>query len=283
MKTATLGTALALPLLLSACGGAKTTTDGAPPVADQTADAEVGTGSDGPPAVDAASTDGPADRAGWRSLFDGTSFAAWQTYLGPPAAGEAPLGLDDDPRGVFTIATVDGAPAIRISGEVWGALISRDTFCDFRLRGEYKWGTLVWPGLGVRDAGFMYMSTGPLGAVNAGGPALSNLPGTGAFMVSLEFQVTPTDVGSLMNLGPISFTPRSRIVPTERANDWNAIEIVVSGGVATQSLNGVEVARGDGFTIAWPGQAAEPLTCGKLQVQSEGSEIYWRGIEIEPL
>lgn len=282
MKTATSGIAFALGLLLAACGGTGSTSDGAAPDGDQTSDAEAES-SDAAPDTDATSADGPEGEAGWRSLFDGTTFAGWQTYLGPPAAGDAPLGLDDDPRGVFTIATVDGAPAIHISGEVWGALISRETFCGFHLRAEYKWGTRVWPGLGYRDAGFMYMSTGPLGAVNAGGPALSNPPGTGAFMVSLEFQVTPTDVGALMSLGPISLTPRERTVPTERANDWNEIEIIVSGGVATHRLNGAEVARDEGFSITWPGQTTEPLACGKLQVQSEGAEIYWRRLEIEPL
>jgi hypothetical protein len=72
-------------------------------------------------------------------------------------------------------------------------------------------------------------------------------------------------------------------VPTERPNDWNAIEIVVSRGVATHTFNGVEVARGEGFAINWPGEAPAPLTCGKLQVQSEGAEIFWRRLEIEPL
>jgi 3-keto-disaccharide hydrolase len=227
--------------------------------------------------------DAGPDAASWRSLFDGSSFAGWQRYLGKPTVDEAPLGLENDPRGVFSVVTVDGGPAIRISGEVWGALISDESFCDLRLRADYKWGTEIWPPLNYRDSGIMYLSTGPLGAVNAGGPDLSNPPGSGGFMVSLEYQITPTDVGSMTGLGPITLTPLGRTVPTESAG-WNHVEILVQAGVVTHRLEGVEVARGRDVTITWPevtGDLPVPLACGKLQIQSEGAEIFFRNVEIQ--
>jgi hypothetical protein len=220
---------------------------------------------------------------GWRPLFDGASLAGWTRYLGKPSEAEAPLGIDNDPRGVFSVVTADGTPAIRITGEIWGALISDDSFCDFHLRAAYRWGTQIWPPLNYRDAGLMYLSIGPVGAVNAGGPALSSPPGSGGFMVSVEYQITPTDVGSMTGLGPITVAPLGRTVPTERA-DWNQIEIVVEAGVVTHRLNDVEVARGGDITISWPevtGDLPVPLTCGKLQIQSEGAEILFRSVEIE--
>jgi Domain of Unknown Function (DUF1080) len=289
---------LALGATLAACGdsppGARA---GAP---DATADGAVGATPDGSvPGSDAGDTSSVADASpgeggvsggdgadpdaglAWRSLFDGTSLAGWDRYLGKPSATEAPLGLDNDPRGVYSIATVDGAPAIRITGEIWGALISKETFCDFHLRAQYKWGTQIWPPLNFRDGGLMYLSTGPLGAVNAGGPALSNPIGSGAFMVSIEYQISPTDVGAMPALGPITFTTLGRTVPTERTGDWNHIDIVVQSGVATHALEGVEVARGQGFVLDWPGQTPTALACGKLQLQSEGAEIFFRAIEIQ--
>jgi hypothetical protein len=229
----------------------------------------------GPDAADGA--DGAQT---WRSLFDGLSLAGWDRYLGEPAPGQDPLGLENDPQGVYSVVSVDGAPAIRISGEVWGALISRETFCDFHLRGQYKWGSLIGPSLGFRDSGLMYLSTGPLGAVNAGGPALSDPIGSGAYMVSVEYQISPTDVGAIAALGPIALTLLDRTVPAERADDWNDVDVVMSGGVVTHLLNGVEVARGQGFVLQWPGQPDAPLGCGKLQIESEGSEIFFRGLEI---
>jgi Domain of Unknown Function (DUF1080) len=235
--------------------------------------------SDAPDGIDADVDGGEASDA-WRTLFDGTSLAAWQRYLGKPSAAEPPLGLENDPKGVFSIVTVDGEPAIRISGEVWGALISKETFCDFHLRAEYEWGSTIGPSLGFRDSGVMYMSTGPLGAVNAGGPALSNPIGSGAYLVSVEYQITPSDVGDLVTLGPIAFTSLGRVAPVERPG-WNHLEIIMKNGVATHLHEGVEVARGQGFTITWPGEAPAAIGCGTLQLESEGSEIFFRHLEIQ--
>jgi hypothetical protein len=234
-------------------------------------------------ALVAAGCGGSTRPPAWRPLFDGASFAGWTRYLGKPSAAEAPLGLENDPLGVYSVVTVEGEPAIRITGEVWGALISDETFCDLRLRAEYRWGELIYPPLNYRDSGIMYLSMGPLGAVNAGGPALSDPPGSGGFMVSVEYQITPTDVGSMTGLGPITITPLGRTVPTEGAG-WNQVEIAIQGGVVTHSLGGVEVARGSDITITWPevtGAEPVPLTCGKLQIQSEGAEIFFRNVEIE--
>jgi hypothetical protein len=272
---------------LSACGGSSPATICGPGDAGQSSDADGGPDvADAPSEPDGDSSDGALDvgqnEDGPRSLFDGASLASWQTYLGPPSSGAAPLGLDNDPRGVFTVVTVDGEPAIRVSGEVWGALISRETFCNFRLRAQYKWGQRIWPGLGFRDSGLMYLSTGPYGAVNAGGPTLSSPPGTGAYMVSVEFQISPSDVGSIPALGPIDVKTLSRTVPVELGG-WNQVEIVVQNGAVTHLFNGVEVARGQGFTLEWPGQAPTPLACGRLQIECEGSEIYFRHLEIERL
>ena len=79
------------------------------------------------------------------------------------------------------------------------------------------------------DSGVMIHSTGPYGAVNAGGDALSNPIGSGAFMVSVEYQVASGDVGGLYNLGPISKTDSARAGVASIANDWNQVKIVVQG------------------------------------------------------
>src|SRR5207244_1935234 len=69
----------------------------------------------------------------WRALFNGKDLAGWETWLGKPnkaidvpgleknAQGEyaGPVGLDKDPKGVFSVIEVDGKPAVRVSGEVW--------------------------------------------------------------------------------------------------------------------------------------------------------------------
>jgi hypothetical protein len=241
-----------------------------------------------------ACTSGPVEKSAGRdaagspdagavSLFNGVDFSGWDRYLGKPSDAEPALGLDNDPRGVYSVVMLDGEPAIRISGEVWGALISQQELGDFHLRAEYKWGTSTWPPLRLFDSGIMYLSNGPLGAVNAGGPALSDPIGSGAFMVSMEYQVLPGDVGGAYNLGPISFQAAPRVPAGERTGEWNQIDIVFQSGGAQHLLNGELVAGGSDFRLEWPGAAVTSLQRGKLQIQSEGGEIYYRHIELSPL
>ena len=135
----------------------------------------------------------------------------------------------------------------------------------------------------------MVLSTGPLGAVNMGGAALSEPPGSGSFLVSMEYQLAPSDVGALYNLGPIfgQFappTPKREVDPP----GWNQVEIVVHGGSIETFLNrnrpdGGQVAACSGLQVTWPGQPPTALTSGKLQLQSESGEIYFRRVEVLPL
>ena len=89
---------------------------------------------------------------------------------------------------------------------------------------DYRWGTQVWPPLNSLDSGVMYLSTGPLGAVNAGGTALSTPTGSGGFMVSMEYQIAPGDVGGMYNLGPISFQAGPPAQVAEMTGAWNHVD-----------------------------------------------------------
>src|ERR1043166_9742665 len=98
----------------------------------------------------------------WRPLFNGKDLSGWDTSLGPPPGSREPLGWNKDPRGVFTAVEVDGEPAVRISGEVYGALTTHEVFTNFHLRVEFKWGEKRWPpraNVG-RDSGILYCGVG---------------------------------------------------------------------------------------------------------------------------
>ena len=48
---------------------------------------------------------------------------------------------EQDPDKVFSVVDqVDGAPAIRISGQHWGGLITKSAYRDYRLVAEFRWG-----------------------------------------------------------------------------------------------------------------------------------------------
>ena len=54
---------------------------------------------------------------------------------------------------------------------------------------------------------------------------------------------------------------------------WNRLEVICDGPTITTILNGVVVNRG---TEARPAE-------GKIQLQSEGAEIFFRKVEVRPL
>ena len=101
------------------------------------------------------------------------------------AWGEAVLGLNRDPLGVFTVQIVDGEPVLRITGQVFGGLTSLQSFDNFHLRTQQRWGTLKWePRLNaVRDNGILIFCVGEHGA------------GGKNWMRSQECQVQEGDIG----------------------------------------------------------------------------------------
>ena len=148
-----------------------------------------------------------AQAEGWTPLFNGRDLASWDTYLGKPyklteiaglpkdARGEytEAIGLNRDPRGVFSVVEIDGGPAIRISGETFGGLITRAEYENYHLRFEFRWGDKRWAPReeAIRDSGCCYHSVGPLGA------------SYGFWMRSFEFQIQEGDCGDFYSLAGV--------------------------------------------------------------------------------
>src|SRR5581483_10608864 len=103
----------------------------------------------------------------WLSLFnDKLGLSAWDTWLGKPLGEKEAVGLNKDPKKVYSVVEADGKPAIRISGEIFGALTSKKAFENYHLKLEFKWGQKKWPPRekAVRDSGLLYHCVGPQGA-----------------------------------------------------------------------------------------------------------------------
>src|SRR5476651_2736020 len=94
----------------------------------------------------------------WVPLFNGRDFSGWETYLAAPPPETVvpglrrdgngkyldPIGKDTDPLKVFTVTTADGGPVIHISGAGFGVLMSRESFSNFELRLQVRWGERKW-------------------------------------------------------------------------------------------------------------------------------------------
>jgi hypothetical protein len=214
----------------------------------------------------------------------------------------APLGLEKDPLGVFSVVKVDGAPAIRISGQIVGALTTRDQFESYHLRLEFRWGDAKWPPRQdqVRDSGLLYLCHGPHGGAD-----------NGAWMESLEMQIQEHDVGDYYGVGGVAAETRGtragdlvtyqaggqpfeipsagitrRIVKSEDAERpvgaWNVLDLYVVGDAAVHVVNGKRVLAVTGIRTK-SGDRSAPLTRGRIQLQSEWAEIFYRRITLTPI
>src|SRR5690349_7132717 len=138
----------------------------------------------------------------WRSLFNGKNLAGWDTYLGPVYDSiknsfdtTKVLGLNRDPEKIFSVVNVDGKPALRVSGEHFGGVSTKESFGNYRLKLEFKWGQRKWNPRKdrKRDSGILYHAVGKHGA------------DFGFWMRSQEFQVEEGNVGDYWGVAGGSF------------------------------------------------------------------------------
>src|SRR4051812_26174181 len=73
-------------------------------------------------------------------LFDGKdhkNLSAFYSWL--PKFGR------EDPDHVFTVVDqIDGAPAIRISRQHWGGIVTKENYANYKLVAEFRWGAVTW-------------------------------------------------------------------------------------------------------------------------------------------
>ncbi len=240
----------------------------------------------------------------WISLFNGKDLEGWDTYISyVPKSGETVVkGVNNDPNKVFTV--VDGL--IRISGQEWGAITSREEFENYHLKLEFKWGELKWPPrLDMRrDSGLLYHCVGPHGAQND------------HWMRSHEFQIQEGDTGDYYSLAGASLDIKARKISFNESHrlqydpngqnypldtvtfsrrvikshdnenptgEWNVVELICEGDVATHIVNDEVVFQATASRQESEDGQSIPLTRGKLQIQSEGAEIFLRNILIRNL
>jgi hypothetical protein len=235
----------------------------------------------------------------WTQLFNGKDLSGWDTWLGKPYKGTEVVGLNKDPKGVYSVVTVDGQPAIRISGEIWGALTTRDEYENYHLKLDFKWGEKRWLPRDntVRDSGLLYHCVGPHGA------------GGGFWMRSLECQIQEKDCGDFHSVagvivdveaerkgdkGPLVYKKGAKLLTNVKqriikdpdnerpTGEWNTIEALVVGDTAVHIVNGKANMVLRNARHQAQGQEV-PLLRGKIQLQSESAEVFYRNIALRPL
>jgi hypothetical protein len=239
-------------------------------------------------------------RAGEKTvrLFDGKGFSKFYTFL-------RDRGRDADPKKVFTVK--DGL--LRISGEEWGCLTTHAEYENYRLIAEYKWGQMTFGRRAerARDSGILVHSVGEDGGYG------------GVWIFGIEVQMIEGGTGDLLVVGdksekymltcPVAEAKQGSCwvfqedgkpatIISGRINwwgrdpgwkdvkgfrgkkdvekaigQWNRLECEVEGRTIRVILNGVLVNR---CVDVRPRK-------GKIQVQAEGAEVFFRRLDLVPL
>ena len=259
---------------------------------------------------------------GWRSLWNGKNLDGWTTWMQNPSPTSdvpglkrddngkylEPIGSGRDPLHVFTVAEdVDGRSAIRISGEVFGELRTRESFKDYHLKFQFKWGQKKWP---PRDRGDTRRDSGLLYHVHAEPGAEGR-----TWARSVELQIQEGDVGDLYAVGS-TIAVRSKVRPgvtpavydydptgewfyfsqshgssgrcvkqpdaEKPTGEWNTVELIAFKDDSIHIVNGKVVMRLHGPQRI-DTKLPEPVTSGPIILQSEGAEVYYRDIQVRPI
>ncbi|HVS51056.1 MAG TPA: DUF1080 domain-containing protein [Opitutaceae bacterium] len=251
----------------------------------------------------------------WKPLFNGHDLSNWEMFMTNPdpswnvpglkrdASGKylEPTGKNNDPLHVFNVETVDGQPAIHVTGQGFGVITSAESFSNFHVRLQIKWGERKWGSKinAPRDAGLLYFVNGEPGFDHATWPR------------SVEFQIQEHDIGDLYALGtqitvnarhegrlwlydpkgePTLFTQKppvgNRCVklgdPEKPNGQWNTLDLYCIGSDSIHVVNGQVVMRLHAAQRL-DGPAPAPLSSGHISLQTEGAEVYYRAVEITPL
>ena len=242
-------------------------------------------------------------------LFNGKDLSGWDVYIGSPydtvqhKFTGTPLGLNNDPLKVFSVVVEDGKPAIRVSGERFGGISTTGSYKNYHLRLEFKWGKLKWQPKqnAKRDSGLLYHAVGNHGADG------------GFWLRSQEFQIQEGDCGDYWGVaGGIAdvpavrqgenkfvYTPGSPLLafrekgPNGRNciknpdgekpyGQWNVIDLYCLEGTSVHVVNDIVT------MILYNSRQSEGdkevgLTEGKIQLQSEGAELFYRNLRVEEI
>jgi hypothetical protein len=231
-------------------------------------------------------------------LFNGRNLDGWYTFI----KGK---GKNNDPEKVFTVQN----GMIWISGEEFGCITTIDEFENYRLVVEFKWGDLTYSPRTdkARDSGLLLHSVGEDGASSQTWMYSIECQiiecGTGDFIVvgdgSKNFSLT-SPVAEEKQAGSYLFQPSGNTVTINNGRinwfgrdpewkdtkgfrgakdiekpvgEWNKIECIVKGKEISVFLNGTLV-----------NQAVDVLPQkGRIQIQSEGAEIFFKRVSVSSL
>lgn len=230
-----------------------------------------------------------------KPLFNGKDLKNWEIFMGSPIKDFEDLAKQATPAKTYSIVKLEKQKVIRVSGELNAALATKESYSNYHLRLEFKWGEKVY---GKRNSGLLYHSYGPFGVA------------FGTWMACIEHQLMHENLGDtylmgntmcqakvkMGNFGAANFYTSGGQLSTfsedtngrsiKKAEDaekplgeWNTVDLYCFGQTAVHVVNGKVVMVNTNCSKNENGQLV-PLTEGRIQIQSEGGEFFIRKIEI---
>jgi len=236
-------------------------------------------------------------KAEWTSLFNGENLDNWEIFVDYSSQNPEDSAKTVSAEDLFSVVEHEGAPAIRISGEINASLATRESFKNYHLQMEFKWGDKVYT---RRNSGLLYHSYGPFG------------PGLGAWMSGHELQLWTDNLGDSYRMGetwceiPViqkdsttfvyakdgdrmafgrdeaSKIARKSTDNEKPIGEWNTIDLYCFDDMSVHVVNGKTVLV-NYKSGKYENGNIEPLTSGKIQFQSEGGELYIRSLKVKDI
>lgn len=242
-------------------------------------------------------------------LFNGRDLSGFTTWLVDTKR--------EDPRRIFSVTN----GMIRISGNGLGYLATDAEYDNYHLVAEFKWGTHNWrwgDRIGkARDSGIFLHATGPDGNSYDGKGAFMAaiecnvfqgatgdfllIRGTDASGQLIAPHITATVAEERDADGWFTWLPtgRQHTIDTWGRLNWHGKDIAWKDRLDFQGSRDLEshdggwttvecICDGDRITIKVNGVVANQASrvhpsLGKILLQCEGSEIFWRRLELRPI
>jgi len=254
----------------------------------------------------------------WEPLLD-SELSNWDTYLSyrhkneynglEPKDDEGkplkPLGYGENANNVFSVVQEKEELVLRISGEIYGCIFTKREFENYHLKMKVKWGEKKWPPRlnESMDSGILYHTQGKCG-----------VDYWRSWMLSQEFQMIENSMGDYWSIANSQidinasvvkdtnyhqFNPsancmafglgtgnpnfcQSAIHVERPKGEWNELELICFGDKSLHLVNG-QVVMALAHSRYMEGNRAKPLVKGKIQLQSEAAEVFFKDIYLRPI
>lgn len=213
-----------------------------------------------------------------------------------------PMGYNINQDKVFSIIMENGVPVLKIDGDIYGCIFTKQDFENYHLKLKVKWGDKKYsPRLNEdKDSGVLYHSQGKCGVEY-----------WRTWMLSQEFQVTEKGMGDYWSQASSRSDVKARKdgkdyffdnsgtlmafgggtgngnfchagTDAEIKGDWNELELITYGDKSVRIVNGKVVMALSNSRYMVNGEA-KPLISGKIQIQSEAAEVYYKDMMMKKI